>query len=152
MRVIGLPSTETTMSPGWIPAAAAGELGATSSTRTWPVGATVPIANAAVSTTTARTKFMKTPAARTIACAHHGFDGEDLLEVRLRTGVLVLAELGATPQHRRDVGEGNVATEEALDRDLVGGGDADHGAEVSGMRGLEDHREGWITSEVDRAE
>ena len=62
------------MSPGWMPAVAAGELGATSSTRTWPVGATVPIANAAVSTMTARTKFMKTPAASTIACAHHGFD------------------------------------------------------------------------------
>ena len=70
----GRPSTLRTMSPGWIPAAAAGEFGATSSTRIWPVGAEVPIANAAVSTTTASTKFMNTPDARTIAWAHHGLE------------------------------------------------------------------------------
>jgi len=65
------------MSPGWIPAASAGELGTTRSTRTCPVGVGVPAANATVSTAIARMKFMTTPDASTIACAHQGFEVKD---------------------------------------------------------------------------
>jgi hypothetical protein len=65
------------MSPAWIPARSAGESGATSRTRTSPVDAVVPVANAMVRTKSARTMFIVTPAARTIACAHQGFDVND---------------------------------------------------------------------------
>ena len=74
---IGVPSTSTTMSPTCRPAAAAGDPGRTSNTRTSPVGAVVPVMNATVRMTIARTKFMNTPAARTIACAHQGFEVND---------------------------------------------------------------------------
>jgi len=60
-----------------MPAAWAGEFGATRSTRTSPVGAVVPVANAAVRTTTARIRFITTPAARTMACIHQGFEVND---------------------------------------------------------------------------
>jgi hypothetical protein len=68
------PSTLTTMSSFWKPAASAGEPAATSRTRTSPVGPVAPIANAAVRTAIARMKFIVTPATSTIACAHHGFE------------------------------------------------------------------------------
>src|SRR5207249_11004179 len=63
-----------TMSPTWMPAFCAGESVATERTRTSPVEAVVPVANAIVSTTSASTIFIVTPAPRTIAYAHHGRD------------------------------------------------------------------------------
>jgi hypothetical protein len=75
--VIGRSSTDLTMSSGWRPAASAGEPAATFSMRTWPVGVAVPATNAAVSTATANRKFMMTPAASTMAWAHHGLEVND---------------------------------------------------------------------------
>ena len=62
------------MSPTWMPAFCAGESVATERTCTSPVEAVVPVANAIVSTIRASTMFIVTPAASTIACAHHGFE------------------------------------------------------------------------------